>query len=231
MDNILEYIKNIGFFLILVSVVCNALPDNSFKKYCRLFCGLVLVIMVLSPIDAILNFDGDIADIFTTKTYGAKLDELESKLKLQEQLELDTAMVEYEAGLKEMLDDIATEQGLNITCVKVAYEYDNEEEMVLTGLTFSLSKLDVAKDGEEVIDNASSHNSADTNDDGINQVESIRGISNVDVKESTDHNSASSISDIDGLSLADRPKVIEFVREAAKRLEIDSSYITVIWTE
>ncbi len=215
MDNILEYIKNIGFFLILVSVVCNALPDNSFKKYCRLFCGLVLVIMVLSPIDAILNFDGDIADIFTTKTYGAKLDELESKLKLQEQLKLDTAMVEYEAGLKEMLDDIATEQGLNITCVKVAYEYDNEEEMVLTGLTFSLSN----------------YNSADTNDDGINQVESIRGISNVDVKDSTDHNSASSISDIDGLSLADRPKVIEFVREAAKRLEIDSSYINVIWTE
>ena len=206
MGNILVYIKNIGFFLLLVSVVCNALPENSFKKYCKLFCGLVRVALVLTPIDSVLNYNGSISDIFTKKSYSAKLDELESRLKLQEQLNIENAMVEYEAGLIDILDDIASEQGLRIISVKVDYEYDSENEMVLDRLIFKMG--DWSKDSQPK-DNKDIHTI-----DKVNKIEM-----------------GNHITDIEGLSLEDRPKVIEFVENAAKRLEIESSYIEVIWVD
>lgn len=202
MGNILEYIKNIGFFLILVAVVCNALPENGFKKYCRLFCGLVLVILVMSPINELLNFDGDITNIFTTKTYGAKVDELEYKLKLQEQLEMDNALEEYEKGIADVLEDIATDQGLEILDVKVSYTYESED-IVLDTLTFVLTENQTQKNNSNV---------------------RIEEINKVQI-------GADEISDIDDLSLSDRPKVIKFVEEAAKRLEIEASCINIIWEE
>ena len=209
MGNILEYIKNIGFFLILVSVVCNALPENSFKKYCKLFCGLVLVALVITPIDSILNYNGNISDIFAKKTYGAKLDEMEIKLKLREQLNIENAMIAYEQELTDILEDIAAEQGLQIISSKVDYVYDNENEMVLKGLIFKVG-------------NQSRENQHTNVPNKVNKIENIKDIEQVREEY---------ITDIEGLSLVDRPKVIEFIENTANRLEIEESYIEVIWCD
>lgn len=51
------YIKEILVFLILVSVINNILPDSSYKKYIRLFTGLILIIIMISPLLPYLKMD------------------------------------------------------------------------------------------------------------------------------------------------------------------------------
>ena len=68
MGALLDYIKNIGYFLILMSLVSNVMPDNSYKKYCRMFCGLILVVLVINPFYEFLNYEGEIKDIFAMRS-------------------------------------------------------------------------------------------------------------------------------------------------------------------
>ena len=84
MGALLDYIKNIGYFLILMSLVSNVMPDNSYKKYCRMFCGLILVVLVINPFYEFLNYEGEIKDIFAMSSYESGFMELENQIKMSE---------------------------------------------------------------------------------------------------------------------------------------------------
>jgi len=45
-----EWLQNISYYLILVTAVTYVLPSNSYRKYIRLFTGLVLIMMLLIPV-------------------------------------------------------------------------------------------------------------------------------------------------------------------------------------
>lgn len=51
------YVKEILVFLILTVIINNILPDNNYKKYIRLFTGLILIIIMISPILPYLKMD------------------------------------------------------------------------------------------------------------------------------------------------------------------------------
>lgn len=45
-----EWLQNLSFYLILVTAVTYVLPSNSYRKYIRFFTGLVLILMLLTPV-------------------------------------------------------------------------------------------------------------------------------------------------------------------------------------
>lgn len=69
------YIKEILVFLILTAVINNVLPDNSYKKYIRLFSGLILIIILISPILPYLKMD--------SKTFSNYMIKMESNIEIE----------------------------------------------------------------------------------------------------------------------------------------------------
>lgn len=210
MDTLLGYIKNIGFFLILVSVVCNALPENSYKKYCKLFCGLVLVVLVITPFNEILNYDGDISDIFLNKSYQSQLIELEARLKLQEEQQMEGVIEQYEKELEVELDRAASEEGLQILDVDVNYTYSDEhdEQLELKSVDIYVTDDIIGEDNFE---------SGDINLDEIH-IDDIE----INIGEGGDNEQG-----IDKLSPGDRPKVLKFIERVAEMLGIETYLINV----
>lgn len=45
-----QWIERIAFYLILVTVVLQVLPDNDYRKYLRFFTGLILILLLAGPI-------------------------------------------------------------------------------------------------------------------------------------------------------------------------------------
>jgi len=45
-----EWLRNISYYLILVTAVTYVLPSGSYRKYIRFFTGLVLILMLLTPV-------------------------------------------------------------------------------------------------------------------------------------------------------------------------------------
>lgn len=50
LDMVYSWMKNTAFYLVIMTAVLEVLPGNTYKKYVRFFTGLVLILLVLSPI-------------------------------------------------------------------------------------------------------------------------------------------------------------------------------------
>lgn len=49
-DYLYEWLQNLAFYMILMTAVLQALPDNSYQKYIRFFCGMILVVLLAGPV-------------------------------------------------------------------------------------------------------------------------------------------------------------------------------------
>ena len=46
---IYDWIKNLVFYLILMTMLMQIIPDSDYKKYIRFFTGLVLILVLARP--------------------------------------------------------------------------------------------------------------------------------------------------------------------------------------
>ncbi len=62
MNQILQWVRSIVIYMILVTTLWYLLPDNQYKKYIRLFTGLLLILIVLKPAADFLT-EADLVDV------------------------------------------------------------------------------------------------------------------------------------------------------------------------
>ena len=53
---LLDWARNILFFMVFLSVISHLLADRSYEKYIRFFAGMVLILITISPLKGGLNF-------------------------------------------------------------------------------------------------------------------------------------------------------------------------------
>ena len=121
-----------------MSLVGNVMPDNSYKKYLKMFCGLILVVLVINPFYEFLNYDGSIKDIFKGARFDSEVAHIKGMLISNEENAKAQAIREYENILKEELQYIANNEGLYILDVKV--KISENEEIELTGIDLYVTK-------------------------------------------------------------------------------------------
>lgn len=87
-ESIYTWMQNIVFFLIVVTAVLEVLPGGNYQKYIRFFTGLVLMVLLLTPV---LNLAG-VKEIFTELYHGYEYEqnkrEIEERAKYFEDLDL-----------------------------------------------------------------------------------------------------------------------------------------------
>lgn len=69
-DYLYEWIQNIAFYLVLVTAVLHAVPDKKYMKYVRFFTGLVLILMILTPIFRVFGTDIELTELYDYMDYG-----------------------------------------------------------------------------------------------------------------------------------------------------------------
>ena len=55
-----SWVESLGCYYILLSAVTNFLPDNSFKKYIQYYLGLLLILVMLSPVFQVTGIQKEI---------------------------------------------------------------------------------------------------------------------------------------------------------------------------
>ena len=211
MKMLLEYIRNIGYFLILMSLVSNVMPDNSYKKYCRMFCGLILMVLVINPFYDLLNLEGDLSDAFANASYKSQVADLENQLISNDSTVKGRLIEEYEQLIMDECQGLAADEGLYILDVKV--DILEDEDMTLTGLSIT-----VTADGDRYIEEQRKNNDNQDSEDKIN-IDKIKVGENEDFEM---NNKATESLD---------PMVISFVNRVGEFLKIDTSIIHVVLWE
>ena len=207
MGALLDYIKNIGYFLILMSLVSNVMPDNSYKKYCRMFCGLILVVLVINPFYEFLNYEGEIKDIFAMTSYESKAMELEKQIKMSESNTRDRVIGEYEKLIVNELQGSAREEGLYIMEAQV--ELTEGEDIQLSRLNLIVTEKNISTDEIE--------------DELLEEQEKIGQGTKIKIEDI----SIGDVKDENVKSYITNPRALSFVRKAAEYLQIDEGIIHI----
>lgn len=85
-DKIYEWVKNLSFYLVLVTALLQMLPDSDYRKYIRFFTGLVLIALLLTPVLKTLHagdFKTEILQDADWQEFQDKLQKTETKVRKQ----------------------------------------------------------------------------------------------------------------------------------------------------
>ncbi len=88
-DYLYEWIQNIAFYMILVTVLLEALPVNSYKKYIRFFTGMILVLLLAGPILKLCGMEVKISEAFDSRTYDREMEKIKEATRYLEEVEVD----------------------------------------------------------------------------------------------------------------------------------------------
>ena len=69
-----EWIQNISFYFILVTLILQMLPEKSFRKYIQFITGLILILLLMEPILSFTKFS------ISFESYEKQLQEFEEEI-------------------------------------------------------------------------------------------------------------------------------------------------------
>ena len=95
------WIQDIAFYTILMEVVLHVLPEQGQKKYLQFFMGIVLIILVISPVLSAAGLDGQLDEAYARQTYDQELQEFQRRQQMIEE--------SYESRLEERVEKAAEE--------------------------------------------------------------------------------------------------------------------------
>ena len=90
-ESIYTWMQNIVFYLVIVTAVLEVLPGGNYQKYIRFFTGLVLMILLLTPV---LSLAG-VKETFTELYHGYEYEQYKREIEEQEKYFEDLDLFEF----------------------------------------------------------------------------------------------------------------------------------------
>ncbi len=80
MNEIYSWVKDIIIFLVLSTIINNLLGKSTFKKYINLITGIILVILVISPLFKLFKLERSLDYFMSTNFFIAESENINSIL-------------------------------------------------------------------------------------------------------------------------------------------------------
>lgn len=151
MDAIYEWVRNIVYYLIFMTIITNLLPAGKYEKYLRLFAGCILILLVIKPLTGSLRLEEKINAVFRSVSFENEAGELKGELDGMEQKRLEHLIGRYEASAEEELIRMAGEEGIEAIAASVAIEGDSTKPDFgkVKKIALKLKKTEETKASEE----------------------------------------------------------------------------------
>ncbi len=85
LDAIYGWIQNLAVYLIMISAVLHVIPGKDYGKYIRFFSGLVLILLLFTPVLKLTGMEQSFRSFYSTKEYEMEQKEIERALQIYEQ--------------------------------------------------------------------------------------------------------------------------------------------------
>ncbi len=124
MNEIYGWVKNIVIFLVLTTIVTNLLGKSSYKKYVNLITGIILVILVISPLLKLFQLDGTMDYYFTTNSLLAEAEDMNSRLVDAQEDQMSAILEEYKEQIGKQVGNLLEGEDLYVKNIEVTVDED-----------------------------------------------------------------------------------------------------------
>ena len=149
MEAVYGWIRNlIGFFL-FVTVIEHLLPGDSYRKYVRLFSGMVMILLVLKPLSQKLQIEERIARYYESFVFRYEADELKENILGIEEQRLEQMIAQYEEAVELDVKQMAEDMGFVVRDCRVKIDGEESSERFGTVTRIFLTVSEESADGEK----------------------------------------------------------------------------------
>ncbi len=120
-----EWLSSIVIFAILATVATNILPNSNYKKYIKLFIGLMFIVIIISPITKYLNVNEDIGFNYILEDFSVNYS-LYSNSKVKDDNYTKKLVETYEENVSANIKGYLSDQGYNIKNVEVKSDEEGQ---------------------------------------------------------------------------------------------------------
>ncbi len=128
MKGILEWVKQIACYMVLVTVLADLLPKKNYEKYFRLFAGLVLILLVIQPVTGPLKLDRQILKMFEGIQYEGMAGEFRQRASEMEEERFQKITEGYAGLIEDDIEAMARQEGAFGAEARVIIEQDPEKD-------------------------------------------------------------------------------------------------------
>ncbi|MFI3207862.1 MAG: stage III sporulation protein AF [Eubacteriales bacterium] len=84
-----EWVRSLAYYMVLMTAVLQVIPNKAYQRYIQFYMGLIIVLMLCSPILKIMDLEDDFYSLYTSNTYRLEIEELEEKTEYLREVEWD----------------------------------------------------------------------------------------------------------------------------------------------
>lgn len=125
---IYQWIKNIAFYMILITAVMNVIPNHNYKKYINLFTGMVMIILVLAPISSVLELNTRLDTNFIKNMYNQELSSMKFDTYDISKESTSKMFDEYENEIGQQIEKLVNEEGYYMVKADIILNEDEESD-------------------------------------------------------------------------------------------------------
>jgi stage III sporulation protein AF len=94
-----EWIQNLAFYLVIITAVLQILPGKNYKRYIQFFSGMVMILLMLTPVLKLTGKEDTFYSLYHSKEYEMEKEEIERQKDYLKDLDiLDFLPEEYQEG-------------------------------------------------------------------------------------------------------------------------------------
>lgn len=93
-DYLYQWIQNIAYYLILMTGIIQVIPNKQYEKYIRFYMGLVIVLMLSTPLINIMGMAARVESTYKANTYRMEFEQLIKESEILK--EVDVSEYAYE---------------------------------------------------------------------------------------------------------------------------------------
>lgn len=143
-EEIYGWMKNLAVYYIFLEAVMNFVPDEKYARYIRYFMGLLLILLLCSPILQIFTLDSSLMENLYRQMWASREEMLESGSQEQQRYLTKAYEREVESQIKKDLEELS----FPIITVEVRLA---GEPLEIRAVVLELSQTPVANQEEEIV--------------------------------------------------------------------------------
>lgn len=80
-EGLYQWVENIAFYMVLMTAALHLIPGDGYRKYLKFFTGLLLILLVISPLLKVAGMEKTFEEVFQKHTYEEELRKIEEQTK------------------------------------------------------------------------------------------------------------------------------------------------------
>jgi stage III sporulation protein AF len=155
MDLIYDWIRNVVIYMILNAIIMNLLGDKSYKKYVSIVSGMILVLIIISPLMNYMDLENTLDYYLRANDFAVEASEFKNDLNRMEEAQSDAIFAEYENKIRVQVEELLMEEKLVLTSFDLTIDKNTKSpsfgEIIRMNIRAEMDQNDEEEDGRRLL--------------------------------------------------------------------------------